>query len=92
MRLDRDAGTLSFHIRNLAPFTLQHVSPRARPFVNLACRSDGQSIFSEAFRRCVCVRVCVCVCVCVCAAVGSLGLGYTRRQSAPDECVFRATG
>jgi hypothetical protein len=51
MRLDRDAGTLSFHIRNLAPFTLQHVSPRARPFVNLACRSDGQSTFSEAFRR-----------------------------------------
>jgi hypothetical protein len=31
-------------IRDLNPFTLHNVSPRARPFVNLACRGDSVTI------------------------------------------------
>jgi len=44
VRLDREARTVSFQIRDLNPFTLRNVSPRARPFVNLASRGDSVTI------------------------------------------------
>ena len=44
IRLDRDAGAVTFQIRDLDPFTLRGVGPRARPFVNLACRGDGVTL------------------------------------------------